>query len=196
MGRLEILVEEPSMFEFLCYFLPSVLPSGWILEENVFVRKHQGKSDLRKSIPRKLKAFSHWPEPIGFLIMQDQDSNDCGVLKQEILSLCRDYEQIPVLVRIVCRELESWYLGDMEAIQQAYSGFKAKTHKKKAKFRDPDFCNAKDELKKILPLYQEISAARTITPYINITRNRSESFHQFLSGLQKITDRINRLSRR
>lgn len=186
MGRLEILVEEPSMAEFLHIILPKVLPNSWRLGENVFVRKHQGKSDLQKSIPIKLKSFSYWNEPIGFLIMQDQDSNDCKDLKSKIQKLCDEYNHIPIVIRIVCRELESWYLGDMDAIQQAYPAFKAKTYKNKAKFRNPEFCNAKDELKKILPVYQEISAARSIAQYINFEANSSESFRQFFIGLQRI----------
>lgn len=186
MGRLEILVEEPSMAEVLHIILPMVLPYEWRLGENVFVRKHQGKSDLQKSIPIKLKTFSCWNEPIGFLIMQDQDSNDCRELKSKILKLCNEYIHIPTIVRIVCRELESWYLGDMDAIQQAYPTFKAKNYKNKAKFRNPEFCNAKDELKKILPSYQEISAARNIAPYMSIENNSSESFRQFFVGLYKI----------
>lgn len=190
MGRLEILVEEPSMAELLHFILPSALPSGWVLNENVFVRKHQGKSDLRKSIPIKLKSFSYWREPVGFLIMQDQDSNDCKQLKREIQDLCSGYQHIPILIRIVCREMEAWYLGNMDAIQEAYPTFNAGAFKKKAKFRNPDICNAKDELKKILPHYQEISSARKIGPYIQSENNVSGSFHQFLAGLQKIIQEI------
>ena len=184
MARIEILVEEPSMAEFLRIILPDYLPEEWVIDKNIFIRKHQGKSDLKKSIPVKLKAFSHWHEPIGFIIMQDQDSNDCRLLKQEIKDLCEQYTNIPILIRIVCRELESWYLGDMNAIQKAYPSFKAKTYQSKAKFRNPDLCNAKDELKKILPSYQETSAARNIAPHISIKTNRSESFHQFVNGLE------------
>lgn len=183
MARIEILVEEPSMAEFLRIILPNLLPAEWVIDNNIFIRKHQGKSDLRKSIPVKLKAFSHWHEPIGFIIMQDQDSNDCRLLKQELIDLCSPHKNIPTLIRIVCRELESWYIGDMEAIQKAYPEFKARTYSSKSKFRNPDLCNAKDELKKILPAYQETSAARNITPHISINTNRSESFRQFVNGL-------------
>lgn len=178
------------MAEFLRILLPRLLPAGWKVDDNVFIRKHQGKSDLKKSIPIKLKAFSHWHEPIGFIIMQDQDSNDCRKLKQELSDLCSTCNNIPVLIRIVCRELESWYLGDMNAIQQAYPSFKAKAYSGKSKFRKPDVCNAKDELKKILPNYQETSAARTIAPHIRIENNHSESLHQFVTGLSLFIHRF------
>lgn len=190
MARLEILVEEPSMAEFLRIVVPNLLPDGWHLDYNVFIRKHQGKSDLKKSIPTKLKAFSRWNEPVGFIIMQDQDSNDCRLLKQELQALCHDYERIPILIRIVCRELEAWYLGDMSAIQKAYPSFKAKSYAGKSKFRKPDFCNAKDELKKILPSYQETSAARIIAPHIQAENNNSESFRQFVTGFKRFIQTI------
>lgn len=190
MGRLEILVKEPSMAEFLRIVMPPLLPDGWAIDQNVFIRKHQGKSDLKKSVPTKLKAFSHWNEPIGFIIMQDQDSNDCRLLKQELQALCNDYKSMPVLIRIVCRELEAWYLGDMDAIQKAYPTFKAKNYSSKSKFRKPDQCNAKDELRKILPSYQETSAARNIAPHIKIDNNNSESFRQFVIGLKRFIQTI------
>lgn len=191
MARLEILVEEPSMAEFLRIILPHLLPEGWNIDQNVFIRKHQGKSDLKKSIPTKLKAFSHWNEPVGFIIMQDQDSNDCRLLKQELQALCNNYNTTPVLIRIVCRELEAWYLGDMDAMQKAYPTFKARSYSGKSKFRKPDLCNAKDELKKILPGYQETSAARNIAPHIRIDNNRSESFRQFITGFKQFIHTIN-----
>ncbi|MDR0894921.1 MAG: DUF4276 family protein [Prevotellaceae bacterium] len=190
MARLEILVEEPSMALFLHSVLPGLLPENWTLGENVFVRKHQGKSDLRKSVPHKLQAFSHWHEPIGVLIMQDQDSNDCKLLKKEWLTICNQYPATLSLIRIVCRELESWYLGDMDAVQQAFPAFKVAAHKNKAKFRNPESCNAKDELRKIVPVYQEMDAARRIAPYIDIEHNTSMSFRQFRIGLQKMIKTI------
>ena len=51
--RLEIFVEEPSAEAFLRKFLPRVLPATWKLDQNVFVRPHEGKSDLAKSLNQK-----------------------------------------------------------------------------------------------------------------------------------------------
>ena len=85
MARIEILVEEPSMAEVLRIILPKVAPPEWILDQNYFIRKHQGKSDLKKSIPSKITAFSHFHEKVGVVIVQDQDSNDCKILKQSLL---------------------------------------------------------------------------------------------------------------
>ena len=57
MDRIEFLVEEPSMAEVLKSLLPKILPAPWVLNENYFVRAHNGKSDLLRSIPNKLKGF-------------------------------------------------------------------------------------------------------------------------------------------
>lgn len=55
MDRLEFLVEERSMAEVLKVLLPRILPASWVLDENYFIRPHEGKSDLKRSIPKKLK---------------------------------------------------------------------------------------------------------------------------------------------
>ena len=119
MDRLEFLVEERSMAEVLKVLLPRILPASWVLDENYFIRPHEGKSDLKRSIPKKLKGFAqHKEQTTGFIIIQDQDSNDCRQLKQELVALCKANQapNIKFLVRIVCHELEAWYLGDMKAI--------------------------------------------------------------------------------
>lgn len=55
--RIEILVEEPSMEAVLKELLPKILPAPWELGVNCFIRSHEGKSDLKKSIPKKMKVF-------------------------------------------------------------------------------------------------------------------------------------------
>lgn len=179
------------MAEFLRIILPELLPKEWIIDENYFIRKHQGKSDLRKSIPVKIRTFSHWNDKVGIVVLQDQDSNDCKRLKEELLALCRTGGELPVMVRVVCQELESWYLGDMAAIQCAYSRFRAEHFTNKAKFRNPDLCSAKHELKKILPEYQEISSTKKIAPHIRIADNKSESFRQFVTGITRFATTLN-----
>ncbi|NJN77574.1 MAG: hypothetical protein HC803_03985 [Saprospiraceae bacterium] len=53
----EILVEELSMKNVLDIILHQILPEGYVLGVNCFIRPHQGKSDLQKSIPIKVNAF-------------------------------------------------------------------------------------------------------------------------------------------
>ena len=186
MDRLEFLVEERSMAEVLKVLLPRILPASWVLDENYFIRPHEGKSDLKRSIPKKLKGFAqHKEQTTGFIIIQDQDSNDCRQLKQELVALCKANQapNIKFLVRIVCHELEAWYLGDMKAIQAVFPRFNPARHLKKSLFRLPDTCqNPKTRLKDIVGDYQQIATAQMIAPYIDIEHNRSESFRQFVNS--------------
>lgn len=184
MARIEILVEEASMKEFLSILLPKVISSPWRLNENYFIRSFEGKSDLQKNIPTKVKFLSNWKhEKVGIVIMQDQDSADCKNLKNKLILLCEQNGNCPKLIRIICRELEAWYIGDFRAINKAYSNFNHHNYIHKAKFRIPDNCNAYDELRKILPEFQKVGGAKKIAPNINIEENKSESFQQTITGL-------------
>jgi hypothetical protein len=182
--RVEFLLEEPSMASFLEIILPSVLPAHFIVGKNCFLRPHRGKSDLQKSIPNKIRAFSNFYEPAKVIIIHDQDSSDCKLLKDKLRDLCCKNGNCPVLIRIACRELEAWYLGDMAAIQSAYPGFKAGYYKSKAKFRNPDLCNPSEELSKLIPEFEKGTAAKTIPKYMLEPRNTSHSFKQLVKGIQ------------
>ena len=107
------LLEERSMQGMLEVLLPKIIP-----EEIIFkCIPHEGKSDLEKSIPRKLKAWN--TKKTKFVILRDQDSGDCYKTKQGILALCKKANKSDVLVRIVCHEMESWFLGDLNAVERA-----------------------------------------------------------------------------
>ena len=111
--KLIFLLEERSMKIVLDRILPLILPDG--VEFRTI--PHEGKSDLKKSIPVKLRG---WNEPgVKFVIVHDQDANDCILLKNELREVCRQGGK-ECLIRIVCRELEAWYWGDINAIEKAY----------------------------------------------------------------------------
>jgi len=190
MVRLEFLLEELSMESFLKGFLPKILPDDYVHNQNYFLHPHQGKSDLLKSIPNKLKI--DYGEKTAFIILHDQDSNNCIDLKNKIKNICQTNNRNDnhYLIRIVCKELESWYLGDLDAIEQAFPKFKAVKYKNKTKFRNPDAINASDEIVKLLPDFQKNKGAKLISQHIDIANNKSNSFKQFVSGLQRIVKTI------
>ncbi len=196
MPRIEILTEEPSMQAVLENILPKIVSSNWALGHNYFIRAHEGKSDLQKSIPRKIKVFSHYHEPAGIIIIHDQDANDCKVLKRKLSDMCVQNGDCPVLVRIACRELEAWFLGDMQAIQTAYPRFKMEKFVRKDKFRNPDNLNAAEELKNILPEFQKIASAKAISKYLSLQTddNKSESFRQFIMGVSSFFQKFEKFS--
>ncbi|GBU07069.1 hypothetical protein AwDysgo_04000 [Bacteroidales bacterium] len=123
-------------------------------------------------------------------MLQDQDSSDCKVLKQKLINLCDSNRDCRILVRIVCRELESWYIGDFEAIGAAYPQFDPSKYKDKARFKNPETCHASAVLKKILPGFQKVASAKKIAPFLNPETNRSQSFKQTILGIKNFFDAV------
>lgn len=177
--KLVFLLEEKSMKFFLDGILPKILP------ENVaFITiPHEGKSDLQRSIPKKLRG---WNEPdVKFVIVQDQDANDCMVLKQKLLEICGE-DTHEKMIRIACHELEAWYFGDLEAVSRAYNKDLSAIGRR-TMYRIPDdIINPKDELKRFLPEHQQISGAKRIAEYINVNNNSSTSFNVFVNGVRRL----------
>jgi len=191
MDRLEILVEEQSMEALLKVLLPKILPQGWTIGINVFVRPHQGKTDLQNSIPNKFRAFSHGNQKTGFLILQDQDAADCRELKSNLVELCEQNNKnnsCPFKVRIVCHELEAWYLGDPKAIEKVFPHkFKSEQYKHKRICKSPDtIITPKAQLKKIVGTYPQISTATQIAKQMDFASNQSDSFKQFLDAIETL----------
>lgn len=177
--KLVFLLEEQSMKTFLDGILPRILPP----DVTFITIPHEGKTDLQKSIPIKLRAWKQ--SDVKFVIVQDQDTGDCREIKRKIVELCQNAKQ-EVLIRIACHELEAWYFGDLEAVSKAYNK-NLTTLIKKKQYRVPDaiIC-PKRELKKYLPEHQQISGAKLIAQYIDIDKNKSESFQTFVSGVKRL----------
>jgi Domain of unknown function (DUF4276) len=184
---IEILTEEPSMEYFLRGLLPRILPGDYALDQNCFIRPHEGKSDLKKSIPRKMSAYQHFGYPVKVLIVHDQDANDCVLLKKDLLALSKP-TSVPILVRIACRELENWYLGDFSALEQVYPEIRASELYRKAKFRNPDNVFGSKEIKSLSNNFTKTGAARVLGPIIDVSENNSPSFQQFITGLSKLLE--------
>ena len=177
--KIVFLLEEPSMKEVLNVLLPQILPHDVLFQ----LVPHQGKSDLRKSIPNKLR---NWNEPdVKFVVLQDQDLSDCRDLKQALKTLC-DENRIGVQVCIACKELEAWYLGDLSAVERAYD---INLNKARKKFKIPDAIDSpKERLYELLhgKGHSQISGARRIAAHMNVSGNISESFNFFVSKVRKM----------
>lgn len=182
MKEFVFLLEERSMKVFLESLLSRILKSNI----KITLIPHEGKTDLQKSIPRKLRA---WQNPEArFVILHDQDSHDCKKLKQKLQKICAESGKPNTLIRIVCRELESWFLGDLRAVEKGMNLSGLASQQTKKKFRNPDrLNNAAEELCKIVPSYSKMSGASAITPYMNIGKNCSKSFQVFVEGIRRIT---------
>ena len=182
--NLVFLLEEKSMEEVLRILEHKILPKGWVI---TYI-SHHGKNDLKKSIPRKLRG---WNVPnTKFVILIDQDRKDCYKLKDELIQLVSNTNHPDAMIRIVCNELESWFLGDLAAVRQAYKVNKNIGQDSK-KYREPDkLQNAKEELKSIVPSYQPLSGARSIAPCLNVNQNKSHSFNVFIKGIKNLAEQL------
>jgi hypothetical protein len=150
---------------------------------------HQGKQDLRKSIPVKLKA---WQNPYAhFIVLHDQDSSNCKKLKKQLQDLCPPEKLDSVLIRIVCTELESWFFGDLPAVEQAFPHKRLKHLANRATYRLPDeIRNPAKELAKLIPEYQKTGGARAIAPFLDVKGNTSVSFQVFVQGVTNVVEKL------
>ena len=179
MTEIVFLLEEASIAELLKVIIPGIVPQG----VRCHFIPHEGKSDLERSIPRKLRA---WRTPgIRFVVVRDKDQGDCHAVKDKLLELCRQGRRSDTLVRIVCHHLESWYLGDLAAVERAFSLNGIAKRQRTRRFRDPDALpNAEQVLRDLVPQYQKISGSRAMAAHLSIDHNRSHSFGVFLSGVR------------
>jgi hypothetical protein len=175
------MLEERSMKEALNVLLPDLLPP----DIRTILIPHSGKSDLDKSVPRKLRA---WKTPgVSFVIFRDCGSADCRDVKKKLVAMCEEAGHPDSLVRIVCPHLEAWFLGDLSAVADAFEVPGVLKQESKAKFREPDaLANASDELRRLVPAYQKISGARAIAEHMDVEANKSASFRAFVAGVRRI----------
>ena len=200
--HLEVLVEEYSAEVTLEALLPKLLPERATFKIHAF----RGKHDLLKKLPDRLKAYRSWiPENWRIVVLCDRDRDDCYKLKKELEDRAKksdfttksspDGDRFTVLNRIAIEELEAWFLGDPEAIAQAYPKIR-KTYIAQELYRNPDGIRGGtwEALEKLLQGkgyhsggLNKIQAAREIAPYLQQETNRSQSFQVFCSGLQSLS---------
>ena len=156
--NLVFFLEEPSAREMLKGLLPRVLPCLVSIRYIVF----EGKQDLKKNLIRRLRGW-RTPNSI-FVVVCDQDAADCLVVKSELIEKCRDAGKTEAVVRIVCRELESWYFGDLTAVESGLGVSGLVRYGNASKYRVPDRIHYPAiELRKITRnAYQKLSGSRSI----------------------------------
>lgn len=187
-GRLVFLLEEPSMKVLLEGLLPRLVP-GWVAGVHFQCVPHEGKTDLDRSIPRKLAA---WREPgVRFVVVRDNDSADCLDIKARLTAMCAAANRPDTLVRLVCQELESWYLGDLRALAAAFDNPRLDTPGLRKRLVDPDVWQKPSvELKRLEPRFQKLSGARALAihldPHADAGRNTSRSFQVFVTGVRRV----------
>ena len=184
MKTIVFFLEEPSAKEMLEGLLPRILPA----EVNTRFLVFKGKQDLEKNLVGKLRGWQ-LPKSV-FVVMRDQDAGDCDVIKRNLVDLCRLAGKGDALVRVACRELESFYLGDLDAVEKALEITGVSKMQENSKFRNPDrLSNPSTELEKLTKgIYQKVSGSRAIGQYLAPGNNRSHSFNVLLGGIRKMVE--------
>ena len=187
---IHVFTEEPSAKNVFEILLPKILP------EHVYFKiyPHQGKQDLDDALKKTIPSISRIPGS-KILITRDQDAGDCKEIKNEINQHLENTVKCEYYIRIVCRELESWFLGDLPAIKLAYPRFKPEQYAGKANMRNVDKLMSPNKyLLKIIPeldgmnYLPKLEVSNNISPFLNLNSNTSLSFNQTLTAISKLAD--------
>jgi len=184
MITLVFFLEELSAKALLEGLLPRFLPMDRLLLRFVVF---EGKQDMEKQLARRMRL---WRTPNSyFIVLRDQDSSDCKDVKRRLVELCREARHPAALVRVACRELESWYIGDLEAVEVALGVTGIAKRRRREKYRIPDrLASPSRELKELTGgVYQKVQGSRAISRHLGVHgTNASQSFGAFLAGVKRV----------
>lgn len=199
-AHVEVLVEEPSAEAALRMILPKMLVNA-----SFEVYPYLCKDDLLKRLPLRLRAYAAWiPDDWRIVVLVDRDDDDCQELKNRLEALATEAglgtksspkkNRFTVVNRLAIEELEAWYFGDWEAVQQAYPKVNAGISSQ-AKYRVPDAVKggtweAFERVMKAAGYFKtglrKIEAARAVGTHMNPDRNTSRSFQVLRDALMEM----------
>lgn len=184
MRRLVCFLEERSAQAMLEAVLPRIIGDTVQIQ----YKPYDGKNDLDNNLERALRCWKT-PDTV-FLVLRDQDQGDCQEIKMKLLhKVVAARRESVTLVRIACRELESFYLGDLEAVAAGLKLRNPAGRQAASRYRDPDsMVKPSEELKRLSGgSYQKIAGSRAIAPLLKLDgSNRSRSFNMLLVGLRRL----------
>jgi hypothetical protein len=188
MKELVFLLEERSAKAMLESLLPRILSPDISFRCIAF----EGKQDLEKQLPGKIRAYLN---PLArFIVLRDQDSYpNCIELKQRLLNLCHASGKPDLcLVRIACTELETFYLADLWAVESALAIDGLVRHQVSRKFRSPDALgNPSKELQALTKgHYEKISGSRAIGQCLRLDNERSPSYRNLLTAIRRMESEL------
>jgi hypothetical protein len=143
---------------------------------------------MEKQLCKRLRGYLN-PQT-RFIVLRDLDSEpDCKKLKEKLTDYCQQAGQMDkTLIRIACRELESFYLADLEAVGTALSIPRLTSYQNKSRFRKPDLLpNPSRELATLTKdYYQKISGSNAIGQFLDPENTRSSSFYHLIQGIRRM----------
>lgn len=178
MTRLVFLLEERSMQTLLESLLPRLFP-----QLSFLCVSKEGKNKLDHDIPGILR---NWRTPGDrFVIVRDNDNTDCYALKERLRQICCQGRRDDTLIRIVCQELEAWYLAEPDAMADAFGDESLRSIGRQARYRNPDARpKPSQDVESLVPGFQKTETARRMAQHLTREGNRSHSFAVFLNGVE------------
>jgi len=176
------LLEEKSACEMLKKMIPRHFSSL-----SCKYRTFSGKPDLLSRLEKTIR--NHPDRNCHFVIVCDQDLDDCIELKQRMSDICKKTGKKPMChIRIACHELESWYLAQLDVVSRHFGV--PEIVNLQNKYRNPDsFPKPSNELERITKRnYQKVKGSRVMGEYLDLNVDRSTSFRNFVEVLNKLTD--------
>ena len=196
--HLEFLLEERSAEVALKAILPKIVSSDVSRRFHVF----QGKHNLLKQLPRRLKSYRlKIPGDWRIVVLIDEDRENCHLLKSKLEQIARDEGFVTksgvvknldfqIVNRLAIEELEAWFFGDPKAVRKAYPNV-SRTFHNRANFRNPDAIagGTHEALGRVLKRYYpkwlpKTVIAQNIASHMIPDQNTSKSFQVFLEGLK------------
>lgn len=196
--RIEFFLEERSAEVALRSILPKILSKDIEFGFHVF----EGKRDLLKKLPKRLKGYRHWiPDDFRIMVLIDEDRQNCKKLKAELEKAAYDAGYVTksnappnhsfqVVTRLAIEELEAWFIGDPDAIRDAYPKVSRSFHLR-TNMRNPDHIpgGTSEALGRLLKQYYpkwlpKVEVAQNISVHMEPSRNSSRSFQVFVEGIK------------
>lgn len=198
--HVELLLEEESaaiaVDTLLKRMLNDMSTSTWRIQY------FRGKQDMFRKLPPTLRSLARANYADWTIVMLDSDRDDCVQLKRSVIELAEAAGLIHpdqptshsrVRVRIATTELESWFLGDPEAICSAFARVSRRDLRLNA---DVDSLqDAWERLERTLiqrryyaERMRKKEVARLISEHLNLSadHNTSRSFRLFLRTLREV----------
>ncbi len=184
MKEIVFLLEEASARELLVGLFSRLIPEEELIHPRFIV--FDGKQDLEKQMERKMRGYLN--PKARFLVLRDQDSSDCREVKRSLLQRCKAAGRSGAVVRVACRELEAFYLGDLAAVERAYGLTGLARRQAEQKFRNPDRLGSPSRELETLTRnqYQKVSGSRAIARHLALDHSRSESFLQLVAAMRRL----------
>lgn len=211
--HIEILVEDSSGKKLLEAVLPKLLGEqgnshSWRVHaykgigripRNLNPGADPTKRILLDQLPRLLQGYGRTPGIDAVVVVLDTDKRNCVDFLAELNALAAGCNPAPkTLFRLAIEEVEAWYLGDRQALENAYPRAKADVLNRYVQdsacdtwelLADAVYPGGLVDIKKVgwpLPGQIKHEWAERIGPLLDPDRNVSPSFGKLRDGLRRL----------